>query len=444
MYKPESTVQKYFISILLAGTMLIAGCGGSSVSNSTSTTTTSPGSSTANVMAISVNGGPTANQLDGGIYPNGAFASATICVPGSTTSCVTVSGLLVDTGSTGLRVLQSAVSSLNLPTVNASNGSAAYDCASFVDDSYIWGPVQEADVTLGGETASKLPVQVISTSTGVPSTCSNGSNMDENTLATLGANGILGVGSELTDCYYEGASACSPTSGLTSPPYPAYYTCSGTTCSPAFVATSGQVANPVALFPKDNNGVIVELPAVSGSAATVSGSLVFGIGTESNNQLPSSATIFTLTCDEFTTTFAGQTYGITNPTTCAGPGSFIDSGSNGLFFPNASSIPTCSTETPVGDLSSFYCPASTDSLTATQLGAGGASKNVSFSVQNAETLFTSSSTEANAAFSGLAGPNPSGVGFDWGLPFFYGVNLYSSIDGQAMPTGAPAAPWWAY
>lgn len=437
-------MQKITVLIFLAGAFVIAGCGGSSITSSKTTTTGGTGSTTANVMPIAVNGGPTVGQIDGGIYPNGAFASATICVPGSTTNCVTVNGLLVDTGSTGLRVLQSAVSSLNLPTVNASNGSAAYDCVSFVDDSYLWGPVQQADVTLGGETASKLPLQIISTSTDVPTSCSNGSTMNENTLASLGANGLLGVGTEPTDCFYQGASVCSPSYGLSSPPYPAYYTCSGTSCSPAFVATSDQVSNPVVLFPSDNNGVIVELPAVSGSAATISGSLVFGIGTESNNQLPSGATIFTLTCDDFTTTFDGQTYGITNPTSCAGTGSFIDSGSNGLYFPNAANLPLCPTNTAVGDLSSFYCPASTDNISATQQGAGGTSKSVSFSVQNAESLFTSSSTESDAALSGLAGTNPSGVGFDWGLPFFYGVNLYSSIDGESVPSGTPAAPWWAH
>jgi hypothetical protein len=432
------------VSLFLSGTIVMAGCGGSSIAGSSSTSTGGAGSSTSNVMAISVNGGPTVNLPGGGIYPNGAFASATICAPGSTTDCATVDGLLVDTGSTGLRVLQSALSSLNLPAVNASNGSAAYDCVSFVDDSFMWGPVQDADVTLGEETATNLPIQVISASADVPSTCSNGSTMNQDTLDTLGANGILGVGNERTDCFYQGASVCSPSSGLSSPPYPAYYTCSGATCSPAFVATNNQVANPVALFPSDNNGVIVELPAVSGSAASVSGSLVFGIGTRSNNQLPSSATIFTMTCDYFSTTFDSQTYGITNATNCAGPGSFIDSGSNGLYFPNAANIPTCSANTPAGDLSSFYCPTSTQNFSATQFGASGTSKSVSFSVANAESLFTSPGTESDAALSGMAGTNPSGYGFDWGLPFFYGINLYSSIDGQTMPSGTPAAPWWAY
>ena len=163
-----------------------------------------------------------------------------------------------------------------------------------------------------------------------------------------------------------------------------------------------QVANPVTLFPTDNNGVIVELPSVSGNAASINGSLVFGIGTESNNQLPNTATVFTLTCDDFSTAFGGNTYGITNAVTCAGPGSFIDSGSNGLFFPDATGIPACPTNTPIGDLSSFYCPTATESLSATNYGGNGTSKTSNFSVANAETIYTTTSTEADAALSGLA------------------------------------------
>src|ERR1700728_2649720 len=259
----EPSVRSFFLPILLATVFLVSGCGGSGASSSSTGTSTgsSRSSSGSNVLAISVNGGPTASQVDGATYVNGAFASATICAPGSTTNCVTVSNLLVDPGSAGLRVLQSAVSSLNLPAVNASNGSAAYDCATFADNAYLWGTVQSADVTLGGETAKGLPIQVISgSSAAIPSSCSNGSTGDENSQASLGANGLLGVGSEPTDCYYDGGSVCSPGSGLSSPPYPAYYTCSGDACSPAFVNTSSQIANPVALSPTDNNGVIVELP----------------------------------------------------------------------------------------------------------------------------------------------------------------------------------------
>jgi len=386
-------------------------------------------------MAISVNGGPTAS------YANAAFASATICSPGSTSSCVTVNGLLVDTGSVGLRVLASAVGSLSLPAVDASNGSAAYDCVSFVDSTYMWGPVLGADVTLGSETANSLPIHVISgSSAAVPGSCSEGGTA-ANTLASLGANGILGVGSEPTDCFADDTNVCAP--GVVSSPLPVYYTCTGDTCSPAYMATANEVANPAVYFSADNNGVIVELPSVSGSAATVTGSLVFGIGTQSNNQLPASDTVLTLTCGLFTTEFDGSSYGITNATKCTGPGSFIDSGSNAYFFPDAT-IPLCPSNTPYGNLSAWYCPSSTENLSATNYGANGTSLATSFSVANAETLFTSPSTEADAALSQLGGVNPTGYGFDWGLPFFYGNNVYVSIDGQKMPSGTPAAPWWAY
>jgi hypothetical protein len=434
-----------FLSIFLLGLIVIAGCGGGTATSAMSTSTSGGSGSGSNVLAIAVNGGPTANQANGSIYQNAAFASATVCVPGSTSDCVTINNLLVDTGSPGLRVFQSEVSSLNLPAANASNGSAAYDCVSFVDGSFMWGQVQKADLTLGGETASGVPIQVISSSTSnVPSTCSNGSTNNENSAALLGANGILGVGVEPTDCFLAGASACDPSSGLSSAPSPAYYTCSGSTCTPAFVALASQVTNPVALFAADNNGVIVDLPSASGSAATLNGSLIFGIGTESNNQLPSSASVFTLACDDFTTVFDGQTFSITNAVTCAGPGSFIDSGSNALYFPNVPKITECPSNTPAGDLSGFYCPATTQSLSATNEGNDGVSKPASFSVANAENLFTNSATAFDPVQPTLGGLNPLGFGFDWGLPFFYGVKIYNAIDGRSVPSGAPAAPWWAY
>lgn len=300
-----------FMTMALAGLSVLAGCGSGSSSptmnTSTGTGSGSGGGSGANVLPIAVNGGPTANMSGGSLYENTAFATVTVCAPGSTSNCTTIDNVLVDTGSPGLRIFQSAVSSLNLPTLNAANGSAAYNCVSFASGSYLWGTVEQADVSMGGETAAKVPVQAISsTNTGIPTSCSNGSTDNQNTAALLGANGILGVGLEPTDCAYDGNNYCDPSTNAT-PPTGAYYTCSGSTCSPALIAKANQVTNPVALLPKDNNGVIVELPA-SGNAATLSGSLVFGIGTESNNQLSSSATVMTTICNAFTTTFDGESH----------------------------------------------------------------------------------------------------------------------------------------
>jgi len=429
--------KKLWIWILLGSLGLVAGCGGGG--GSSSGPTPPPPNGKANVLAIAVDGGPTANQTGGAIYTNGVFASATVCVPGSSSNCVTVGHLLVDTGSYGLRVLETAIPSLKLPAVNAASSSAAYNCVSFVDGSFLWGPVEAADVTLAGETASNVPIQVISSSTlNIPTSCSNNDlHEDENTQSSLGANGILGVGLEPSDC----GLLCDPSQGGTPPAV--YYTCSNLSCTPAFINEANQVTNPVVMFANDHNGVIVELPKVSGSAATVTGSLIFGIGTESNNQLSSSATVFTVVCDSFTTIFESETLAITDPKSCSGPGSFIDSGSNGLYFPDVNnSIPTCSSSTPIGDLSSFYCPPSLLNLSATNESYDqSTSKKTNFSVSNALSLFTSSSTDA--AFSTLGGLNPMNSGFDWGLPFFYGVNVYSAIDTQNVSGNVPG-PWWAY
>src|SRR5207237_5449255 len=69
-------------------------------------------------------------------------------------------------------------------------------------------------------------------------------------------------------------------------------------------------------------GVILGLPAVTAPVASVAGSLVFGIGTQSNNGL-GSASVYTLNgSGNFTTTYKGQAYNQ----------SFLDSGSNGLYF----------------------------------------------------------------------------------------------------------------
>ncbi len=96
--------------------------------------------------------------------------------------------------------------------------------------------------------------------------------------------------------------------------------------------------------------------------------------------------------------------------------SFIDSGSNGLFF-DMSTLTPCSAA-----YSGFYCPASTTSLTATMAGISG-SALVSFSVGNAQSLLNTSVT----ALPTLAGPMNASRTFDWGLPFFYGRSVFYGI-----------------
>src|ERR1700690_3643354 len=71
-----------------------------------------------NVQPIRVNGGPNAQTA---ASVNQLYTDVTICIPG-TSNCQTVSDVLVDTGSTGLRLLASEVK-LTLPAVKDVTGS---------------------------------------------------------------------------------------------------------------------------------------------------------------------------------------------------------------------------------------------------------------------------------------------------------------------------------
>jgi hypothetical protein len=106
----------------------------------------------------------------------------------------------------------------------------------------------------------------------------------------------------------------------------------------------------------------------------------------------------------------------------------------------------CPAQTSAGNLSSLYCPTSTQNLSATIQGQDGKSKSVDFSIANAQNLLTNSATASDAVLPGLGGPRTANanLGFVWGLPFFYGRNVYISIAGQTMPSGTPPAPWWAF
>ncbi|MGB8116039.1 MAG: DUF3443 domain-containing protein [Candidatus Sulfotelmatobacter sp.] len=411
----ERPVKELRIFLLLAAwstLVFLGGCGGGKSNSLPPNPIVTSGS---NVAPIEVNTGPPDSGL---AYANGAFVSVTVCAPGTST-CQTIPYILVDTGSYGLRIVSSLLT-VPLTQEMASDGNAMVECLQFLD-SYTWGPVQAADIEIASEKASSVAIQVLSdTDFTVPSSCSSkaaGGSADM--VSTLGANGILGVGQFPQDC---GSNTTCPASA------DQYYSCASATaaCTPVAATVAQQVPNPVTLFATDNNGVIIELPAVSSPEATVSGSLVFGIGTESNNSL-NGATVYTAdpTNLNFTTAFNGVNY--TNE-------GFLDSGSNGYFFPD-SNIAACPSTTGANG---FYCPSGTVNLSATNKGNNGSSGTVNFSVANAENLFSNAPNDA--AYPDLGGP-ASGY-FDWGLPFFYGRNVFTSIEGKTAPGGT--TPYWAY
>jgi hypothetical protein len=349
------------------------------------------------------------------------FVTLTLCVPG-TTNCQTIDHISVDTGSSGLRVIASELSSgLTLPQKTAQTGGSLAECFDF-DDGFVWGSVRMADVKIAGEVAANIPIQIIGDPAfpSIPSDCS-GFGPSQDSLAVFGAKGLIGISQLVADC----GSLCA--NRQTNDP-PTYYDCSGGGCTGVTLDVADQVSNPIASFPQDNNGAVVELASVSPSGApTASGTLIFGIGTSANNGL-GNATVLTL--DEyanFSTVYKGQDF----------PASFIDSGTSFLGF-NDSSIVQCASP-----FTGYYCPASALTLTAQNIGSNSATSTVSFTVENAETLL---GNPTYAAYDDIAGPmmNPCGQNdtFDWGLPFFFGRKVFVALQGAQTPGGA--GPYVAY
>jgi len=381
-------------------------CGGTT--GNTSVTVTAPVA--ANSVAMSVDTGPTGagNQI------NLPYVSVTVCRPGTST-CQTIDRVLVDTGSYGLRLLASQASGLGLPALAAPSGLATGECGQFITG-YTWGSVVKADVKLGGETAPAQSVQIVGDAPGgvstAPTACSSiGSNIG--TLKALGANGVLGVGLLRQDC----GNACA-NNAITA----TYYSCDSGACTATRMPLAQQVSNPVAAFTTDNNGVMLNLPAVPpGGLPSMNGTLVFGINTQANNTIAGETTFRATASGNFTTIYKGVTM----------TASFIDSGSNGIFF-NDTAIPACTVST------GFYCPASTLQLSATTVGADNlASRVLNFTIENVEQLGNNVHVANVGGPSAAAKSGASNV-FDWGLPFFFGRRVFVGLE------NGTTRGYWAY
>jgi hypothetical protein len=369
-----------------------------------------------------VDAGPTGVGSDTTV--NIPYVSVTICAPGSTTNCQTIDHVEVDTGSVGLRIMASVVNSAVLSAlpqeVTSGFNVPIVECTQF-GDGFSWGSMRQANMTISGESVANIPIQIIGDPnfTNIPSACSN-TGPEEDTVATFGANGIIGVGTLVQDCGGE----CT---GSTEPGF--YYSCptGGGACSPTDVALDQEAANPVASFATDNNGVILELPAVADAGAvSVTGALVFGIGTQTNNTLGSATVYTTDDVGEISITYNGVSY----------PTSFIDSGSN-LNFIDAGSIAVCGTSP-----NQLLCPSSEISASATIVGANGTQATVSFNIGDGPTLFDNN--PSFTAFDNVAAPSndPENKTFDFGLPFFYGRNIFTAIEGANTSGGE--GPYFAF
>ncbi|MFM0011313.1 DUF3443 domain-containing protein [Paraburkholderia sediminicola] len=338
---------------------------------------------------------------------NMLYATISVCVPGSqgASQCVTVDRMLVDTGSVGVRIMASALPTLGSQLLtqvgavdDASGVAPIAECMPFGSGT-TWGSVKRADIKIGSRTASNVPIQLVGDGAyTIPSDCVAHGGPDLSTVEKLGANGILGIGYGTYD---------SKDALTTAIPGNYYYCTAANACFNTRMLMNKEVMNPVAAFPSDNNGTIIRLPKLpAGGQASVTGELVFGIGTQSNNALPSNVNVLALDeYGEFTTQYQGQVFSW----------SAIDSGTNGYAFQD-DSIPTTS---------GWYTPLNALNLAATMESTNGKGMpvNMPFTIDNAIRV----SANGYAAYDNVGWYHSGSKMFMWGLPFFYGRSVYTTV-----------------
>ncbi len=410
---PVARASLFFsLTLALCVSLLLTACGGGGGTPNAALAVSLPNAASgANVAVVNI------RQLAGNttsLTANTPYVSVKVCdVAGN---CQTIPDVMVDTGSAGLRLFANKLG-LNLPAISAGSGAGALAaCAQFASG-YAWGSMHLATVQIAGEsTAQPIAVQLMNDPSlpAAPATCA-AQGVDFAARFAPTANGILGISNFVHDCG-TGCTAATPVDQR-----PAmYYACSGGTCSATAADLTQQGTNPIAAFPVDNNGSILSLPAVPvpGGASSATGTLTFGIGTQSNNALPAGAQIVPIDQDAYVD---GLIDGV------AGRG-FIDSGSNGYFLDLQPSVPRCA---PTAD-ASWYCPSTPVSLTVQIAGTNTAQSIV---IGNAQTMFNTGYT----ALPALGGTAAIANFADLGLPFFYGRPIATGLEGSNA--NAPYGYW---
>ena len=334
---------------------------------------------------------------------NRMVVQVTVCVP-KTQNCVTIDDVMVDTGSTGLRLEASALpSGLHFPAVVGPDRKRLAECLRFVGDD-AWGPLERADLRIGGLTASGLPIQIIGDAAQLqPASCPRSEVHPT-------ANGTLGIGSHLTDCQGE----CRQTAAA-----PVYFRCGEERCEPleGRVAETYRLPNPVSSFDLHNNGVVFDLPDAAGEGTLDSvGTLTFGVGTGDDNRLDPAAIVMLDERGRFTTLYAGRDY----------PDSYIDSGTETYIVPD-DVLPRCR------GMTWAFCVTPDVTREAIVVGRDGARTALPFRVGNYRQI-RQRGFGASAEIAVAAGPK-SGA-FVWGAPFFLGKRVAVVMEGRAVP-GAP-------
>jgi len=232
---------------------------------------------------------------------------------------------------------------------------------------------------------------------------------ETDTVASFDGNGLVGVAFTLTD------------TGI-------YYTCATSGKSCVEDHSYAGIPNLTSKFSTDNNGVVITLPAVSaaGTATPVMGSLIFGVGTETNNKPPKGTIAL---ANELANGIFRVNLGSTKATV------YIDSGTDDLVATD-SAIAKCKDNQPGGSI--YYCPSKN---TAISMGVYSYTKtapafNMGFTIANSDNLLSVS----DVAYSSLAeavspGSTLSSTTYAMGLSTFFGRTMYFVFNGKTSSLG---------
>jgi len=342
--------------------------------------------------------------------PRGGFnrmvVSITVCEPG-TDRCATIDDVMVDTGSTGLRLEASAVPAwLRLPPLLGPGSRPLAECLRFVHDA-AWGPLVRADVRLGGLTARQLHVQVIDDADGAqPATCARSDVRPT-------SNGTLGIGQHLFDC----PGACRQSAEA-----PGTFVKDGLTWVPLVgnIDQAYRLPNSISLLPVHDNGIVIDLPSPTGGGSEiVAGTLTIGVGTAGNNQLETSGIVRLDAAGRFTTVFDGKTF----------PASSIDSGTETYVFDDAL-LPRCQ------GLAWAYCVTPARHFNAEMLGQDGTRTTVGLEIGDYQARRNG---HAGASDDVAEAAESQSNAFVWGAPFFLGRRVFLVMEGKSVPGASGVA-----
>jgi hypothetical protein len=387
---------------VLAG-ILLASCGGGGGGSGGAPVIPSSASEVAALTALPDNVIPVSVTLglsgSGVFYPNQSFVSLQICETGKP-NCASIDKVLLDSGSFGLRVFDTALSGINLQTTSY-QGRSLYQCAVFASG-YTQGRVALADMRLGTLKAADLPIQVIDTRPdATPKACAQSGVPAITDPSQLGANAVLGIG----PLAYESSALRVY-----------YYVMQGDQASVVTgVPNSQLVAQPISRLDKHNNGLILIYPSADGSgASSLDAQMILGLDTASNNATQGAVFFRVSNSGRLSVGFNGKTYD-----------GMIDSGANHNVFPTAY-WPNC-------EGTVFFCPETPQSISVSLASYGAApSTTATFNVLDYRTY------GSLAVQPGLSGYSADNKEFILGLPFMYGRKTYISIQGRS--TGSVPNP----